>query len=170
LPRFGRDNSGASALEFALVAVPFLLLIFAVLEVGLVYFATFTLENATAQGARLIRTGQAQTQKFDAGKFKAEVCKSLGAPLSCADLRLDVRHFPSFGGIDLPSPLDGGGNLKTNFSYDPGLGGEIVVVRAFYQWTLAAKLPEAVGLGNMPNGDRLLVATSAFRNEPFPNP
>ena len=114
--------------------------------------------------------GDLPAKARDAGKFKAEVCKSLSAPLSCEDLRLDVRHFASFGGVDLPSPLDSGGNLKTNFSYDPGLGGEIVVVRAFYEWTLAAKLPEAVGLSNMPNGDRLIVATAAFRNEPFPTP
>jgi TadE-like protein len=38
------------------VAVPLLLLLFAILQVGLVFFANFTLENAAAQGARLIRT------------------------------------------------------------------------------------------------------------------
>src|SRR5688572_32590660 len=62
---FAGDKSGASALEFALVATPFLLLIFAALEVGLVYFANFTLENAVSRGARLVRTGQAQTQQLD---------------------------------------------------------------------------------------------------------
>ena len=44
------------------------------------------------------------------------------------------------------------------------------MVRAFYEWTLAAKLPKEVGLSNMANGNRLLVATAAFRNEPFPKP
>lgn len=170
LSRFKRDRSGASALEFALIAVPFLLLIFAVLEVGFVYMATFALENAVTQGSRLIRTGQAQTKGYDAARFKTEVCKSLSAPLSCGGLRLDVRKFSNFGSASLPSPLDDKGNLKTSFSYDPGQGGEIVVVRAFYEWTLAAKLPEEVGLSNMANGDRLLVATAAFRNEPFPKP
>ena len=167
---FAADRSGASALEFALVAVPFLLLIFAVLEVGLVYFANFTLENAVSRGARLIRTGQAQTQQFSAGQFKAEVCKSLGPPLSCSDLKLDVRHFTNFSSADLTNPLDGGGNMKSDFKYEPGQGGDIVVVRAFYEWTLAAKLPREVSLSNMANGNRLLVATAAFRNEPFPKP
>lgn len=167
--RFWRDASGASALEFAMLAFPLILLLLAVFEVGVVYFANFTLENAVTQGARLIRTGQAQTQGFDAGKFKTEVCKNLSAPISCAGLKLDVRHFSSFGsaGSDLTNPLDGNGNLKTNFSYDPGVGGDVVVVRAFYEWDLAAKLPQQIGLGNMSNGDRLLVATAAFRNEPF---
>lgn len=164
------DTSGASALEFSLVAIPFLLLIFAVLEVGLVYFANFTLENAVSHGARLIRTGQAQSQKFSAEQFKIEVCKALSPPLTCGELKIDVEKFADFSSAKPGSPLDGGGNLKSNFKYDPGLGGDIVVVRAFYEWTLAAQLPKEVSLSNMANGNRLLVATAAFRNEPFPKP
>lgn len=167
--RLGRDRSGSSAVEFALLAFPLILLLLAVLEVGVVYFANFALEGATAQGARLIRTGQAQTQKFSATQFKTEVCKHLTAPIQCSALKLDVRHFSSFGGAnsDLTNPLDGSGKLKTNFSYDPGTGGDVVVVRAFYEWDLTAKLPKDIALSNMENGNRLLVATVAFRNEPF---
>jgi Flp pilus assembly protein TadG len=168
--RFGADRSGASALEFALLAGPFLLLLVAVAEVAIVYFANFALDNAVAQGARLVRTGQAQTQKFDAAAFKTEVCKYISAPISCSGLKLDVSHFASFGGVQLTNPLDASGNLKSNFNYDPGVGSDIVVVRAFYEWTLTAQLPQAISLSNMNNGDRLLVATAAFRNEPFPAP
>jgi Flp pilus assembly protein TadG len=167
LGRFRRDPSGASALEFALIAFPLILLLLAALEVGIVYFANFSLENATAQGARLIRTGQAQTQKFDAAKFKSEVCKHLSAPISCSGLRIDVRHFANFSGASLTNPLDGNGNLKTSFAYEPGEGTDVVVVRAFYEWSLTAKLPKQIGLSNMGNGNRLLAATVAFRNEPF---
>jgi Flp pilus assembly protein TadG len=167
LGRFRRDPSGASALEFALIAFPLILLLLAALEVGIVYFANFALENATSQGARLIRTGQAQAQKFDAAKFKSEVCKHLSVPISCAGLRLDVRHFAKFGDAALTNPLDGNGNLKTNFAYEPGEASEVVIVRAFYEWDLSAKLPKEIGLSNMNNGNRLLVATAAFRNEPF---
>ncbi len=167
--RFSGDRSGASALEFALLAVPTVLTLLAIIEVALVYFATFNLESATARGARLIRTGQAQNQKFDAGQFKNEVCKYIVAPLTCDGLRLDVRHYASFtnAASNLTNPLDGSGNLNSNFSYDPGAGGDVVVVRAFYEWPLMAKLPQAISLGNMANGDRLLIATAAFRNEPF---
>jgi Flp pilus assembly protein TadG len=161
------DHSGASALEFALVAFPFILLLLAVLEVGIVYFANFELDNAVSQGARLIRTGQAQAGSFDAGAFKTQVCNHLNAPISCANLMLDVRHFTNFSGIDLTNPLDANGNLKTSFTYDPGVGGDVVVVRAFYEWSITAKFPQAIGLSNMGNGDRLLVSTAAFRNEPF---
>ena len=170
--RILRDTAGSSAIEFAIVAAPFLVVIFMILQVGLIYLANGELENAAAQGARLIRTGDAQSQNFDAGRFKTEVCKNLTALLSCDHLSLDVRTFSGFGGADLTNPLDGGGNLKTGFSYQPGIGGQVVIVRAFYDWDFPTKLPKAIGgipvsLSNMENGDLLLVATQAFRNEPF---
>jgi len=173
---FGRNSCGASALEFAIVAGPFLVLVFGILAVGLAFAGNMTLENAVAQGARLIRTGEAQGQDFDAGTFKSEVCKYLTAPLSCGGLKLDVRTFATFGSSDLTNPRDSNGNLKSQFSYQPGAGGQIVVVRGFYEWNLLAALPiipvshnQSIDtrLSNMQNGNRLLVATVAFRNEPF---
>ncbi|MGH6735658.1 MAG: TadE/TadG family type IV pilus assembly protein [Methyloceanibacter sp.] len=167
--RFFKDQSGASALEFALVATPLILLLLAVLQVGIVYFSNFTLEGATERGARLIRTGQAQNQGFDAAKFKSEVCKHLSAPLTCADLKLDVRSYPSFAGAasDLTDPMGSDGQMKSDFSYNPGNGGDVVVVRAFYPLDIGSVLPAEISLSNMDSGGRLLVATAAFRNEPF---
>jgi Flp pilus assembly protein TadG len=167
--RFRVNRSGASALEFAILAGPVIFLLLAVLEVSLVFIATFSLENATAQGARLIRTGQAQTQGFNASSFQTELCKNMVGPLDCARVKLDVRNFSSFGGVsgNLPSPLDGNGNVKNSFSYAPGKGGDVVVVRAFYEWEVTGRMPKGVGLSNLGNGNRLLQATATFRNEPF---
>ena len=78
-----------------------------------------------------------------------------------------MRHFSKFGDASLTNPLDGNGNLKTNFAYEPGEASDVVIVRAFYEWNVTAKLPKQIGLGNMTNGNRLLAATAAFRNEPF---
>ena len=164
---FGHNSSGSSALEFALLALPLSLLLFGIIAIGLMFAGNMALENAAEQGARMIRTGQAKG--FDASMFKSEVCKKLTAPLSCDGLKLDVRTFSSFGSSDLTNPLDSSGNLKSEFNYQPGMGSQVVVVRAFYEWDLLAVLPEEIRLraSNMPSGNRLLVATVAFRNEPF---
>jgi Flp pilus assembly protein TadG len=167
LRQFGRDPSGASALEFALLAIPTILLLLAVLQLGLVYLGNYMLEHATAQGARLIRTGQAQTQGFNASAFKTEVCKYLTAPLSCSGLKLDVRRFTNFSSTELTNPLDASGAMKTNFSYDPGNGGDVVVVRGFYEFDIPSLFPIDISMANMKGGSRVLVATAAFRNEPF---
>jgi Flp pilus assembly protein TadG len=166
LGRFLRHCGGASALEFAIVATPLILLLLGVLEVGLVYLATFSLEHAVAQGARLVRTGQAS--EWDAATFKQHVCDALVPPVDCSGVVLDVRSdYSSFANITLDNPLDANGNLKTSFPYEPGAGGDIVVVRAYYDWDLIAKFPQGIALSNMPDGDRLLIATAVFRNEPF---
>jgi Flp pilus assembly protein TadG len=59
--RFARHQDGAAAVEFALIAVSFLALLFAILETALVFFAGQTLESAASDAGRLIMTGQAQT-------------------------------------------------------------------------------------------------------------
>src|ERR1035437_1140141 len=68
--RFARHQDGTAAIEFALVAVPFLALLFAILETALVFFAGQTLETAASDSGRLIMTGQAQTAGYTQGAFK----------------------------------------------------------------------------------------------------
>lgn len=167
-----RDEKGASALEFALIALPLIALLMGVLQVAYVYFANFALDGAVASGARLIRTGQAQTQGFDAARFKRELCAELVGPLSCGKLLLDVRSYDSFGAAaaGLTPAFDDAGNMNNNVAFDPGNPEEVVVVRAFYPLELKALFPSIMGLGamsNMAGGDRLLVSTAAFRNEPY---
>lgn len=166
--RFHKSDSGATALEFGFVAAPFLLLMIAIIEVALVYFASFSLENAVDQAGRLIRTGQAQTQGFSETQFKQSVCENVAGLGDCmAGLKIDVKKFDDFGGISMDDPLTGEGELRDDFGYDPGAGGDVVVVRAFYEWDLTTAIPGT--LGNMANGSRLIAAVATFRNEPFDN-
>lgn len=168
LRRLHDDRSGATALEFAIIATPFFALMMAIIEVSLIFFANFTMENAVDQAGRMIRTGQVQNQSFNETQFKQSICDNTAAIFDCmTDLKLDVIKFDDFSGVSLPDPLDGNGELRSDFGFDPGVPGNVVVVRAFYEWDLMAKLPG--GLGNMPSGGRLLVATAAFRNEPYDN-
>ncbi len=165
--RFKHARSGSTAIEFGVVAGPFFLLLFALIEVGLMFLATFTLENAVAEASRLIRTGQAQGSGFSESQFKTEVCGNIFGLFDCeGGLIVDVRKFDNFTNVNVPDAIDGDGNLAGGFQYDPGNGGDIVVVRIFYEWSLLADLP-VLDLGNMGNGNRLLTATAAFRNEPF---
>jgi Flp pilus assembly protein TadG len=166
--RFARGEDGAAAIEFGMVAAPFLALMYAIMETALVFFASQTLETAVADSARLIMTGQAQSQSFDAAAFKTQVCSKIGGLFDCAGgLYVDVKTYSSFGAVDNSAPIDANGNLKTSsFGYTPGGPGDIVVVRLMYQWTTYASLLN-FNLGNMAGNKRLLMATAAFRNEPY---
>jgi len=163
--RFVRQQSGIAAVEFGMVAAPFLALIFAILETSVIFFAGQALETAVADSGRLIMTGQAQNQGFDQSAFKNAVCAKIYGLFDCANgIFIEVKSFPTFAAITMPTPLDGNGNFVNNFGYDPGVPCSIVLVRLFYRWPVYVSL---LGLDNMAGGKRLLVATSAFRNEPY---
>jgi Flp pilus assembly protein TadG len=164
-----RQQDGAAAVEFALVAAPFLALTFAILETAMVFFAGQTLEAAAADSARLIMTGQAQTQGYDQAKFKTAVCGKIYGLFNCsAGLYVDVKTYTSFASMNNAQlPLDSNGNLQTgSFGYQPGGPGDIVVVRLMYQWPVYVSLL-GLNLSDMSGGKRLLMSTVAFRNEPY---
>lgn len=171
LSRFRKNQDGVAALEFALVALPFFLLLYAVLDVSLIFFASTTLENGIVAAARQIRTGQAQAANMSEEEFRALVCGQIDMLLACdTRLAIDVRTFNGWGPAqNLPAALDANGNLTGNMNFDPGGAGDVVVVRAFYTWPM---MTPTVGdqFSNMAGGMRLLEASIAFRNEPFNGP
>lgn len=164
--RLARDRRGATAVEFALISIPFLTLLFAIIETALMFFVSQVLDNAAATVARDIRTGQAQQASMTKSQMEEAICDEMLDLVNCADnLYLDVRSYDTFGAANLASPVDGSGNI-TGLQYDIGGSSEIVVLRAFYTWpTFFHILPTA---NTLPDGKRLLGAVLAFRNEPFP--
>lgn len=166
--RFIRQQDGATTVEFAMVAAPFLAMVFAIMETAVVFFAGQTLETAGADSARLIMTGQAQTQGFDQAAFKQAVCSKIYGLFNCqGGLYVDVKTYTSFANISNALPIDNNGNLQTgNFGYQPGGPGDIVVVRLMYQWPVYVSLL-GLNLSDLSGSKRLLVSTIAFRNEPY---
>ena len=164
---FGRNQNGATAVEFGLIALPFTALLFAILETALLFLASQTFETAVADAARVIRTGQAQKQSYNAASIKTLICDRISSMFNCSNLQLDVRTSATFDSINLDDPVEDG-ELKTDgFTYAAGKGGDIVVVRAFYEWPTFVHLL-GMDYSNLGNGKHLLAATSAFKNEPFP--
>jgi Flp pilus assembly protein TadG len=161
--RLLRQEEGMAAVEFSFVAAPFLLLLFAILETAIVFFAGQALETAVADSARLIMTGQAQTAGLTQSTFKDQVCARIYGLFDCAKMYVDVRTFSNFN-YTLPAPIDENGEVNNSLVYQPGNAGDIVVVRLMYPLPMYVKL---LGLANMADDHRLLVATAVFRNEPY---
>jgi Flp pilus assembly protein TadG len=167
--RYRQSESGVTAIEFAMVAPPFFALMLAIFEVGIMLFSEYVIEHGVGKAARMIRTGEVQTADMTVTEFKELVCGNLAGFLDCAnDLHVDVRKFDDFDDIVLPAPLDADGELTddvTSDAYDPGEPYEVVVVRVYYTWSLFT--PGLSHMSNMADGQRLLAAGAAFRNEPF---
>jgi Flp pilus assembly protein TadG len=163
--RFARRQEGSAAVEFGLVLLPFLALMFAIIETALMFFAQQTLETVTANAARLILTGQAQAQSQS--WFQTQLCKQVVALFNCATgISINVQTFSSFSSVTQPSYIKNGQFQPNTLVYQPGGPGDIVVVQVLYQWPIFVNLM-GLNLGNLGNNSRLLIATAAFRNEPY---
>jgi Flp pilus assembly protein TadG len=171
LRRFGVSRRGSAAVEFALVAPLFFALLFAVVEVAMVFFANQILETGTQDTARSILTHQLQDgtpAAQQAQKVHDDLCSQVEILLSCSGVMLDVRSYPTNTPFTVPPLFDAGGNAITaNFTFqlpDPN-SSNIVVVRAFYKWPLLLT-NLGFSLANIGTDQRLLTSTTAFRVEP----
>src|SRR5690606_1551422 len=110
--RFGRAREGATAIEFAMVALPFMITLYAIIQISLLYFAESMLETGVAEAARMIRTGQAQADAMDEAAIRTLVCSHVFGLIDCDEgLVVDVRAFPSFEDVAVPPPVGGDGEI-----------------------------------------------------------
>lgn len=175
--RWRKDESGATAVEFGLVAMPFLMLLFGIISVCLYFFTNFTLENAVWQTARALRTGQVQqakgaysaasSQEDKKNAFKLALCAIAPTFLDCNKVVVLVQSNASFGGIVEPRCATNGVMVdQTAATFDTGNASSVVLITVCYPWEFGGKLP-FVKIGNLTNGAVLLQASVAFRTEPY---
>jgi Flp pilus assembly protein TadG len=167
--RLVRSDSGAGAVEFALVAAPFLALLIALLQTGLVFLAGRELDQAVAQASRYILTGQAQNANMTQTQFNSWVCGYVSALFNCNNLMVNVQTYSSFSSASTSAPTltyNAQGQVTNTWTYAPGGPGDIVVVQVMYQWPVVLG-PLGFNLSNLSNGDRLLMSTAVFKNEPY---
>jgi Flp pilus assembly protein TadG len=175
--RFGafiRDSKGATVVEFALIAAPFLAIVVALIQTFLVFFAQSVLENAVRQSSRQILTGQTQTQDASLSQtaaiaaFHQTVCNNAAILFTCTGLMVDVQVANNWTSANTGMPTltyGSNGNVSNSWQFNPGSAGDIVVVRVMYLWPLFFG-PIAFNMANQPNGSREIMASAAFQNEP----
>ena len=185
LRRFARANDGVVALEFAFLALPFLFMIFALLELALVFLLAASLDTAMERAARGIRTGGFQGANATASipdqkkAFEDEVCAHMAwiAPACGASLKVDVQVFDEWSKTNAAEPMiepvvDADGKVigkkfdpsKTVFS--AGGPRSIVLVRGYYQWPMLTPLLSQAVV-NLQGNKALITSTQTFRNEPY---
>jgi Flp pilus assembly protein TadG len=165
---FARDSRGATAVEFALVAAPFLALIIALIQTFLVFFAQQMLETVVRQSGRLVMTGQVQSAQMSEAVFKQKVCDQIVILFNCSGLMIDMQVATSWTSANTGMPAltyDGSGKVTNTWQYNPGNAGDIVVLRVMYVWPVVLG-PLGFNLSNLSNGNRLIMSTAAFQNEP----
>ncbi len=93
LGRFRADGSGTTAVEFAIVAMPFLLLLLFMFELSYDLFSQSVLDNALQLAARQLQTGNAQNVT-DGNDFNVKyMCPDLNGLLMCSNVYVDVQRI-----------------------------------------------------------------------------
>jgi Flp pilus assembly protein TadG len=171
---FIMDKKAATAVEFGLIAMPFLAIIAALIQTFLLFFAQSLLENAVRQSSRQILTGQVQSQDATLSQaqavaaFHQTVCNNAAVLFTCTGLMIDVQVAGQWSSANAGMPTltyDNNGNVTNNWQFSPGNAGDIVVVRVMYLWPVFFG-PIAFNMANQANGTRLIMASAAFQNEP----
>ena len=189
--KLARSSDGAAAIEFAILAVPYFLIIFAIIETFVAFAAEQLVTNAVNTLGRQLRTGQITynlnrpTTDMDITKFRKAFCEEVNIMILCSEaeiatpnkLYIDARTFANFAAIPKTIPRVSTAAFAdidpTSFKFTPGGPSSINMLRAYYRWQVITDLvrPYITTIrpadGSMPS-DFLIVATTAFQNENYP--
>ncbi len=182
LEKFGVSRDGTAAIEFAILAIPYFLVVFAILETFIAMMAEQVVVNATETMGRRLRTGQISSS-ISKADFRKNFCDEVSIMINCdgeiekeQKLYIDLRSFTAFKDIPTTIPLKAYGeyyDLDTaQFGFKPGGPETINMLRVYYRWRVVADIirPYLTKIrpvdGSMPS-HFLIVATSAFMNEKY---
>jgi Flp pilus assembly protein TadG len=183
--RLSRQTDGASAVEFAFVAMPLILTLVGIIEVALILFVNVLLEGAVRDSARYGITGFTSGGLDRAAMIRQIIKNRTVGLVDMTKVHIDTLVYQSFGDIGKPEPFtdsapfngvyDAGEvfvDVNGNGKWDSDMGkagtggpGTVVVYRISYNWPLLTGLLTPL-LG--PAGYVPLTVSTAVRNEPFP--
>ena len=174
-PHWVRDHRGMAAVEFAMVALPFLFFTVGLIGIGLYFFTMSSLAYGAEAAARQIRTGQAQKGALTVSQFKNLVCLAAGSYINCNKLSVVIQSKDEWKDITPQPCTDSSGNrvASTGAGTDSvstytGAASQAVLVTLCYTWDLAQTFPFLkLGATSNGQGSAVIQATTAFRTEPY---
>lgn len=180
--RFVRSRRGATAVEFALISIPLMTLMFGVLELAMILLVSATLDTATDFAARNIRTGVFQQGASGAASnqngFRQLVCVNMSwltplcsiAPPKAGEtdpnpLFVETRTFVDYAAAGAQAARNPNTFDPKNTDWCPGNPEDIVVVTTYFKWPIVTPLIRPLFQNYA--GGRMITSTRLFRNEPF---
>ena len=167
--RFFRDRKGSTAIEFAALALPFSMLLFAIFETCISIAGQQILANATDDVARQLRTGQIKAADVNETKLKKLICDHLDVIVAsgCPGLIVDLRKFDTFAlAAQVKFKIVGKKLDKTGIAVAPGGSLSKNMLRVFYEWPVMTDLLR-LAMSNIDDDKTLLFASATWQNEPF---
>ena len=104
------DCRGVVALEFALLASFLFLLLFSLIDLGLLFYDSVNLHNAERAVARRLRIMAGQGAQAQQAAIDSTLCNNL-VLIDCSKVQIDVRSFDSLAEITDTVAIDGNGDM-----------------------------------------------------------
>ncbi|MCQ8784221.1 TadE/TadG family type IV pilus assembly protein [Mangrovibrevibacter kandeliae] len=155
-----------AAVEFAILAFPFFLIIFAILETSLVFLGELTLNRSVDRMARMVRTGEVALSKLDATAFRSKLCDDVGFLMDCSKLQIDLKTYASYADFPQAHPLQSGVLNTADFGYTAGAPSTIMALRVYYEWPVYTDMMHRF-LSDLKDGNHLIASVAGFETEPF---
>lgn len=162
------DRRGATAVEFAMLALPFMWLVIGMLELSIYFASSSLMAEAANVGARMVRTGQTQGVGDPATAFRNAVCDRAAVFIPCNRIQFQVRHISDdnfTSAVNYQAAFDSSGNLR-NQGFDDGDQSSVIVVRLAYRYPFMTPLIGSL-LADGPNTTKLILNTIVMKNEPY---
>lgn len=166
LRSLSKDRKGSAAIEFAILALPFFVVIFAIAEIAVMYFVDSGLDAALNKAVRQVRVGVAKNGNWDAKKFKEVVCDNLSFSFGCSTkLKVRATVITNMASITKIDPITGG-SLAVAEDFNLGQSGSYVLIQAYLPWDPTFKL-YTISAGKLTDGSYVLGSAELIKNEPF---
>ena len=162
-----KKKEGTTAIEFALMAIPYVFLTVGIMELSIMYAAASLLEGATGSAARLIRTGQIQqAEGADPEQmFRDAICNYATVLIRCNDVVIEVQQMASFTDYETLAPqYDADGNLVSQ-GFSAGGSGDRVLIRVAYTYTMMTPFIGPLLAGS--DNSQFFMSTIVLQTEPY---
>lgn len=178
-----RHAEGVTALEFAIVAPVFMLLLFGIVEFALIMMVYNVMEGATASSSRLGKTGYVVGGLTRQQTIINVITDRAGSLINPAQLSVTSKFYKQFDQINDPEPYtDSNSNgtwntgetytdINGNGQWDPdmaasgyGSAGDVVVYEVSYPWPISVPIISSL-VGT--NGIYTITTHAVVKNEPY---
>ena len=180
---FLKDSEGAVAIEIALVSIPFLTMMFGIINTGMYFYAVNCIDRGLEDTARYIRTGEAQKgtapglsgSQMTASGFRTMVCNKATSYIDCSKLQIRIFTAADWNGVNAftcptTGTLNSGAIMagdNTPISTTAGTQSAVVLITTCYQWTTGKYLPFMQFDRRFSDGSSLIQSSTALKIEPY---
>jgi Flp pilus assembly pilin Flp len=181
--RFHRAEQGVTAIEFAVIAPTVMLLLFGIIEFGIIMMVYNVMEGATSISSRLGKTGFTTEGLTRQQTILNAIKDRAGSLIDENLLTVSSKFYKQFDQINDPEPyIDANGNgsynsgetytdINGNGQWDADMGasgygssGDVVVYSVSYPWPIATPIMrELIGSG----GNYTITTHAVVKNEPY---